>query len=344
MSSTAVDRLDADRARGLRALVVGDGVLDRWVHARPTRLSREAPVPVFSEQRVELRPGGAANVAWNLARLGAATAWIGAVGADRHGRALLERMRSAGCDTSGARPCAGWSTPLKTRVLAAEPHRTPAQVLRLDRDPTSSPAPSDLHRLVLALEQAVGEVDLVVVSDYGYGVVGEYLGPSLEWLANCGTVCVLDPRRFDFHPRGLRALTPNLDDLARTTGRHPDELAEPHALEQAARRLLERSGARWLLATLGNRGMALFGADGERASVPAAGSERVVDVSGAGDTAAAVFGLALAAGTRAEVAMELANAAAGRVVMELGTAAIDLPTLLEAHTLAPRARTGVAIA
>jgi len=308
--------------RRLRALVLGDLVADHYLHAEPARLSREAPVMILRHAREEYGAGGAANAARNLRALGARTRLLGAVGRDASGRALLELVEREGIDTSGVLGLERWSTPTKTRVIAAEPRRSPHQVLRIDREPSGRPEERRIAELDLRLLAQASALDLVLVSDYDYGWVGAQLARTLAALAAEGVCVVLDPRRGMERFRGLTALTPNLEELASFAGLRARELEERAALVEAARLALERCAPRYLLVTLGNRGMALFGEGQPRGGsfLDACGPEQVLDVSGAGDTAAAAFALALAARVPALAAMRLANAAASVVVMKSGTA------------------------
>lgn len=325
----------------LSVVVAGDLVADHYLYGEPTRLSREAPVMVLAHRREELGAGGAANAARNLRSLGAEVQVLGVVGRDRNGRELLERLEREGIDVEGVEALGDWTTPTKTRVLGAEPGRTPQQMLRIDREPAGAPPPEVRARLAARL--AASEIDALLLSDYGYGLLDEELGASARTLAAAGTVVVLDPRRnFDAF-RGLGAMTPNLGELALAARMTPEELETPGGLERAARAVLARTGPELLLVTLGNRGMCLFPRSGEPAlAVPAAGAE-AVDVSGAGDTAAAAFTLALAAGLDGASALRLANAAAGVVVMEPGAAACRLDRLRSALPLAPLPRPAGAV-
>lgn len=318
----------------LRIAVVGHAVADRYVYARPERLSREAPVPVFVEDGEEIRPGGAANVAANLAALGCRVDLFAPIGDDGIGRGLRRELERRGVRVPGGDACAAYCVPVKTRVLAAEPHRTPQQVLRIDRPPTEAPDPSGIARLADALELA--DVDAVLYSDYGYFDLGTYV-PVDRVLRGRGVIRVLDPRLAPGPFELLDALTPNLDDfeaaLASDASVAPRDDGD---LAARAGRARERFGVRDLLVTLGNRGMLLSSGDGAW-HVPPTGRDGVVDVSGAGDTAAAVFTAAIALGESAPVAMALANAAAGDVVMISGTVPVDLGRLRAAWPLAPRA-------
>jgi rfaE bifunctional protein kinase chain/domain len=305
--------------------------------AEPKGLSREAPVIVLRALSERLGAGGAANVARNLRALGAQTRLLGTVGRDARGRELVELLEREGIDVAGVESVPGWSTPTKTRVLAAEPRRSLQQVLRLDRDPAGAPPPA-ARESVRARVRALGsEVDALIVSDYEYGLLDAPLAHETARLAESGLVVVLDPRARLEGFEGLTALTPNLSELARFTGRAPEALSEPRELCAAAAELLERARPRWLLVTRGNSGMALFGEglSAQGVAVEASGTGNVTDVTGAGDTAAAVFTLALARGLAPTEAMCLANAASGVVVQEHGAAVCTPEALRAAVALAP---------
>jgi rfaE bifunctional protein kinase chain/domain len=323
----------------LSVAVAGDLIADRYLLAEPKALSREAPVIVLREVSERLGAGGAANVARNLLALGARTRVLGAVGRDARGRELVELLEGEGVDVGGIASVPGWSTPTKTRVLAAEPRRSLQQVLRLDRDP-QAPVPGAVRaELGERVARLAGEVDALVLSDYDYGLLDEGVARAAARLADAGATVVLDPRSRLAGFEGLSALTPNVPELARFTGRAPEALADPGELARAAGELLERARPRWLLVTRGNSGMALFGAGLPEAgvAVEASGTGNVTDVTGAGDTAAAVFALALAAGEAPIDAMLLANAASGVVVLEHGAAVCTPEALRAAMAAAPPA-------
>ncbi|MEW6071461.1 MAG: PfkB family carbohydrate kinase [Planctomycetota bacterium] len=320
----------------LRVAVVGDLVADHYVFGRPTRLSREAPVMVLRHESEALGTGGAANAARNVRALGARTLLLGAVGADANGRELRRILEEAGVEVEDVRPVRGWMTPTKTRILGADAGRTRHQVLRIDREP-DEPASAAVREAVAArLAALAGQVDAVLVSDYGYGLVGEEVARAAALVRAAGAPVVLDPRACLAPFREATAMTPNLGELAAATGRSPDDLASAEAVAGAAAELRAAYRPRHLLVTLGNRGMALYSDEHPRGlAIRPAGPRDVVDVSGAGDTAAAVFTLALAAGLKAPAAMRLANAAAGVVVMETGAAVCPPDRLRSALPLSP---------
>jgi rfaE bifunctional protein kinase chain/domain len=322
----------------LSVAVLGDLIADHWLYARPTRLSREAPVMVLRHERDAIGAGGASNVARNLRALGARVALFGCVGRDASGRELLAVLDEEGIDTAGVAVVGGWTTPTKMRVVAAEARRSPHQVLRVDREP-SAPAPDPerarAHELV---QDDLERFDALLVSDYGYGLVDGRTAPVARAFRDSGRAAVLAPRaRVESFRGALTAMTPNVGELARFARVEAERLDDPRALGDAARELLARLAPRWMLVTRGNLGMALFGEDlpEEGVAVEASGDGAVTDVTGAGDTAAAVFALALAARAEPARAMVLANAAAGVVVMETGAAVCRPDALAAALNGAP---------
>jgi rfaE bifunctional protein kinase chain/domain len=321
----------------LKVAVVGDLIADHYLYACPTRLSREAPVMVMRYLGEEIGTGGAANVARNVWSLGPGTMLLGACGRDANGREILRMLESEQIDVSGVRSVPEWTTPTKTRVLGAEPGRTMHQVLRIDREP-GAPIAAEVRRgVAAAVRSLAGRIDALLVSDYGYGLVGEELAAAALEVRQAGGIVVLDPRRTYEPFRGVTAVTPNLAELATATFRPIEAMDDQAQVLKAANEFLDRYEPELLLVTMGNRGMALFHRDERRGiTIRAAGSESVIDVSGAGDTAASTFTLGLAAGLEGPRAMRLANAAAGVVVMEHGATVCTLSTLRSALPNAPQ--------
>ena len=322
---------------GLRVAVAGDVICDRYMVCEPKSLSREAPVMVLRHIEERVRPGGAGNVARNLAALGATTTLFGVVGRDSAGRDLRLELESEQVGVENLVSIPGWTTPQKTRVVAAEPRRNVQQVLRIDTEP-GVPADKEVRADVRAqLRAALSNVDLLLLSDYDYGFVDRDLGKLAREFKTAGRLVVFDPRQCLVGLEGLTAVTPNVEELAAFAGVPASHLTQAANLEAAALSVLERASARWILVTRGNNGMALFGEGAPRGgwTVEALGSGNVTDVTGAGDTAAAVFALALARGVDPQQAMVLANAAAGVVVMESGAAVCSPEALRAALECAP---------
>lgn len=310
------------RFAGKRVLVIGDLMLDEFIWGRVSRISPEAPVPVVNVTGESYYPGGAANVARNLREFDTDTAVMGLTGPDSHGKTLIRLLESAGIRTDGVLQEAGAATTVKTRVIARH-----QQVVRVDRERKTALAGEQLRRASQYLEQAVPGVEAIVVADYGKGFLTQPLADQICRLARThGKILAVDP-----HPhtsliwRGATAIKPNRTEAFLAAGLPPAEPVEPvcqdSALLAAARRLRQLWDAENLLVTLGEQGMLLFHDEPEPLHL-AAHAQEVFDVSGAGDTAIAVFTLGLAAGATPAVAAEMANRASGIVVGKLGTATV----------------------
>jgi len=302
---------DLAKFAGVRVLVVGDLMIDEYLWGQVARISPEAPVPVVAVASESETLGGAGNVINNLVALGASVVAAGVVGTDAAGKRLLDRFAQMGVDSAGVVAVDDRPTIRKTRVIAAH-----QQVVRIDRERTGPLAPSVQTALAGAVRQALPAVDLVLVSDYGKGVVTAAL---IAELAAATKTVVADPKGLDFAKyRGVDFLTPNRKEAGLAAGL---DIADDSDLERAASRLLETTGIKNLLVTLGKDGMALF-CPGQEPVRIVAQSRQVFDVSGAGDTVLAVFGLGLACGQPPARAAAIANAAAGIVVGKVGTATV----------------------
>ena len=299
----------------LRILVVGDVMLDHYIWGDATRISPEAPVPVVDIARDSWTAGGAANVALNIASLGAKCAVAGYIGDDEAGVKLtdiLHGKKIATLATPGQAP-----TIVKTRVLVQH-----QQLCRLDREaaPAAYHFPPAKAEALLAREIAAS--DAVILSDYAKGILSNELVARVTALARAaGKFVALDPkpkRTLAFH--GLDLITPNKREALQLAGVE----ATPHAPFPAAEvcaKLHERYATKHLVITLGEDGM-LLSSDGKILKTIPTAAREVYDVSGAGDTSLAGLVLALAAGASLESAAQFANAAAGVVVGKLGTATV----------------------
>lgn len=306
----------ADRLPRARVGVVGDLVADVYVYGKPARLSREAPVVVASYEGEEMVPGSAANTANNLAALGVPAWPVGIVGDDGPGKALKRHFEREGAIADGILVEPGLQTITKTRICLGDLHRSRHQVLRIDRDPDLRMTRDREARLLEAFSAADRRVNAWVVSDYSYPLLTPRVIAAIRRAARRKIVVVDSHDRLLEFP-GVEAVTPNHEEALRLLGLKDNRLPA----EEVGRALLRRVRARRVLLTLGKDGMVLV----ERtrtARIPAAGSDEAVDVSGCGDTVAAVFTAALAAGCRPLEAAQLANFAASVVVMKPRTATL----------------------
>jgi D-beta-D-heptose 7-phosphate kinase/D-beta-D-heptose 1-phosphate adenosyltransferase len=309
------------RIKGLRILVIGDVMLDHYVWGDATRISPEAPVPVVDIARDSWTAGGAANVALNIASLGARCSVAGFIGEDDAGErlsAILQDKNIAIIPTPGEAP-----TILKTRVLVQH-----QQLCRLDREapPTAYEFPVAKTKALLA--RAIAACDAVILSDYAKGILSNELVARVTELARAeGKFIALDPkpkRKLEF--KNLDLITPNKREALQLAGIEPAPHTPFPAAEVCAR-LHELYATRNLVITLGEEGMLLSSNGAILKTIPTAARE-VFDVSGAGDTSLAALVLALAAGAPLEMAAQFANAAAGVVVGKLGTATVTPKELI----------------
>jgi len=305
-----------------RILVVGDLMLDEFLWGNVSRISPEAPVPIVNVTGESFYPGGAANVARNLREFTAHVSIMGIAGADAAGDRLLGLLAEAGIDTSGVQRDAEFSTIRKTRVIARN-----QQVVRVDRERKSRMTEPALARASEQLDRIAPAIDAIVVADYGKGFVTQALADHLCRSAReHGKILTVDP-----HPHtsldwsGVTAVKPNRLEAFLAAGMPPSEPVTPVLADEALLEVGSRLRRRWqaenLLITLGEHGMLLLSGDAPPAHMPTHAKE-VFDVSGAGDTAIAVFTLGLAAGGSAMDAAELANRASGIAVGKLGTATV----------------------
>jgi len=307
----------------VRALVVGDLMLDQFVWGTVRRISPEAPVPVVQVADEDVRPGGAGNVVSNIAALGGRAAVCGIVGRDAAGERLVTALRARRADTRGVVVSRVSPTTQKTRIIAHH-----QQVVRLDRESGAGPDGAGARHVRDFVLRHRARYDVLVVSDYGKGAIGpDLLGALAEASGRAPFTWVLDPKRVNFaHYRRASLVKPNREEAAAASG---VEIRDAGTLREAGSRLLERWEAGAVLISRGEEGMALFkpGAHGVVVEEFPTVAREVFDVTGAGDTVLATCALALGAGGTLEEATVLANHAAGLVVGKIGTATVGADEL-----------------
>ncbi len=309
--------------RNSRVLCIGDLMLDRFVYGEVSRISPEAPIPVFRIERQTAMLGGAGNVVRNLIALGAGACFVAVVGDDPVGRDLItmvgaEERVEPYLPVERRRP-----STLKTRYIAGG-----QQLLRADSETTEPIAAETAETVIRVASEAVTACDIVVLSDYAKGVLTEKVVESVIAAARAtDTPVVVDPKGSDFtHYRGATVLTPNQRELAAVTQMPVDE---DSAVIAAGEALIERCAIEAVVVTRGKDGMTLVARDGAHQHLPAV-TRDVYDVSGAGDTVVATFAAALGRGAPLADAARLANYAAGVVVGKVGTAVVHNDDLLHA--------------
>jgi rfaE bifunctional protein kinase chain/domain len=308
-----------------RIAVVGDIVADIYIFGKPHRLSREAPVIVVRHEGEKLVPGSAANTAHNLMALGATVYPIGVVGDDPPGRAVIDLLDGPLAKADGIIIDNQRHTTTKTRIMAGDAHTTKQQVIRIDKEPDGDSS-VEIEKLICErIEAALPEVDAIVVSDYGYDVLSPKVVKLVRQAAR-DKIVVVDSRARMKDFKGVTLATPNEAEAEAAAG---ISIRNDSDVSEIGRRLLEATGNDAVLMTRGNLGMALFEKDAPEAHIPVRGGDEVVDVSGAGDTVAAVAALGLAGGATSAEAANLANFAAGLVVMKSGTATTTREEILD---------------
>lgn len=312
------------RFHELRILVAGDLMLDQYIRGSVSRISPEAPVPVVQVSQDTCLPGGAGNVAVNLASLGARVSVLGIVGYDEAGLKLRTEFAAMGIEAAGVLADSSRVTSQKCRVIAER-----QQVIRYDRETAASLNASVETALLKKLERAAADADAVILSDYGKGVVTPRLLKSAIALCRKRRIPItVDPKIEHFQLyRGVTCITPNIQEAYAGMRQSVKSGVEP--LTALGRSILQKLRCRSLLITRGPDGMSLFSGDGSVKHIPTRARE-VFDVTGAGDTVIAVLTLGLAGGLSARDSAGLANCAAGIVVGKLGTASATPRELLDA--------------
>jgi D-beta-D-heptose 7-phosphate kinase/D-beta-D-heptose 1-phosphate adenosyltransferase len=310
-------------AQNQHVVIIGDAMLDVYLRGDVDRISPEAPVPVVRVRERKLALGGAANVAQNVAALGAGCDLVAAIGDDQAGVTLRAHLDAGGMQSRSLvtvdRP-----TTTKTRVMARS-----QQLVRFDEEEDADLSPQDIQRVLDAVAAALPDATAVVFEDYNKGVLVPAVIEGAIALARSRQLpIVVDPKfRNFFSYRGSTVFKPNRRELEGALGAAVD-LEHPAALPETFARL----GVEHLLLTLGERGMALVAADGVVHRVPTTARE-VYDVVGAGDTVTAYLATMLAAGATALEAAIVANYAAGVEVGKLGAASVTPAEVLDAFDL-----------
>jgi D-beta-D-heptose 7-phosphate kinase/D-beta-D-heptose 1-phosphate adenosyltransferase len=307
----------------LRLLVVGDIMLDKYIWGEVKRISPEAPVPVVRATHRSEQPGGAANVAMNLARLGAQVTVLGFTGGDSDEQLLDQHLRTNDV-TPAFVSTKDFPTITKLRILGGH-----QQIVRLDSESLGVHPAEDHARLLQLALQTLPGTHAVVLSDYAKGALNqEVCQKVIKAARDLGIPVLVDPKSADFACyRGATTICPNLRELSAAAHMDATDLG---LLLDAAESMVAEFDLQFLTVTLSEKGIALL-RSGSRFMAPAV-ARSVFDVSGAGDTVIAVLALSLASGLRPETGAQLANLAAGIVVGKVGTAPVEKHELLAALT------------
>ena len=303
-------------------------MLDEFVWGKVGRISPEAPVPVVEVTGESFYPGGAANVARNLREFVDRVAIIGLLGKDRGGKQLRELLSEQNIDTSNAVEEATFHTIVKTRIIARQ-----QQVVRVDREKFAGPSGSQIEAVVAALRKSIPQTDAIIFEDYGKGFLStELVSQIADAARTAGKIVAADPNpRNLVEWRGLTVIKPNRSEAFLAAGiptGDPDTVpSQDSDLKRAGETLLKKWKTENVLITLGEHGMMLFQPNEAPHYIPTKARE-VFDVSGAGDTAIALFTLGLACGATPTEAAEIANHGSAVVVSKLGTATVTRDELI----------------
>lgn len=316
------------RANKKRILVIGDLMLDEFVWGKVGRISPEAPVPVVEVTGESPYPGGAANVARNLREFTEGVAVVGLVGSDRCGQQLRGLLGEQKIDTTDVIEDADFPTIVKTRIIARN-----QQIVRVDREMVRSPSPSQVSRIVENVRRRLSQIDAIIFEDYGKGLLSAELVEQIcSDAMSAGKIVSGDPNpRHPIAWKHMTAMKPNRSEVFLAAGLPWSDPTDPpdkdEALLKAGHALLEKWDTKFLLITLGEQGMMLFQKGSQPHHIPTK-AQQVFDVSGAGDTAIALFTLALCCDATASEAAEIANHGSAVVVGKLGTATVTLEELV----------------
>jgi D-beta-D-heptose 7-phosphate kinase/D-beta-D-heptose 1-phosphate adenosyltransferase len=307
----------------LKIAVVGDVMLDRYWWGSVTRISPEAPVPVVRLSRTSVAPGGAANVASNIAGLGAATILVGITGKDVEAeilRGLVEENPFIDCRLI---EISNRDTTVKTRIVAHDQH-----VVRIDQETSAEISATDSSEILRMIDTFISDVDVMIISDYAKGfLTAELISGIIGLSKRAGKPVIVDPKGKDYSKyRGATLLTPNKQEAAEACGLDAETT---DLVELSGKMLLNDLDLDSLLITRGGEGMTILEKGIEPQHLTAT-ARKVYDVTGAGDTVIATLATAIAAGIPLSNAAILANVAAGIVVEQVGTSSISLTKLRRA--------------
>ncbi|MFH1715130.1 MAG: PfkB family carbohydrate kinase [Elusimicrobiota bacterium] len=307
-----------DSFKGKKVLVIGDLVLDEYWHGITGRVSREAPVLILDYEGKTCTLGGAANAINNAASLGANVIPISVLGSDPAADTIIDMFKSSGINCDGIINDKDVITPTKVRVMAGCMHTARQQVLRIDKQFKDDFSENLKKRIIETINKYSKWADVIIVSDYGIGVISPVVVEAINELGGKGIPVIVDSRYSLNSFRNILIATPNEDEAGDALQKNINN----NNAEESARSLAAALKSKAMLITMGREGMALF--DGkDYHKLPIVGSSDIVDVTGAGDTVVAVISLAYTAGVPWLDAAKLANAAASIVVMHRGSAVVS---------------------
>lgn len=317
-----------EQFEGKKVVVIGDLVADQFLSGTIARVSREAPVFILRHEDTQTYPGAAANAAANISALGGTPILVGTIGSDPEGRLLRSALTSSGvnCDRIVE---TSQRTTTKLRVLAGQHYAQRQQVIRIDFEGSSGSDKEVNERIIEHIQAAASEAHAIVISDYGYGVIGSRVFETALAISREKQIALIVDSRFRLADLGgATSATPNQEEV--------ENLLGESFTDEDCVRLADRLGFDSLLVTRGNQGMLLCQKDRDAISIDAVGSLEPIDVTGAGDTVIAAYSLGIAAGLGFESSARIANHAGGIVVMKKGTATVTATELIRSISRAEK--------
>lgn len=313
-----------NKFKNAKVLVIGDIMVDHFIYGNVERISPEAPVPIVNVNKETITPGGAANVANNVAKLGATAYIFGVVGNDYNGSVLKQLMRKEGnIVSSGIIDLNGFKTITKTRVIANN-----QQVVRFDREDNEKFNNEIYNALISSIRDAAKNVDAAIISDYGKGLIQKQFFKDITGMVRqMHKFVALDPKiqNFGFY-NNVSILTPNINEASEGSG---IKIKDESTLNKASKKLFKMVKPDYVLITRGADGMSLFYPDNTQYHLKAR-AQKVYDVTGAGDTVISTITIAKSIGADILDACHLANVAAGIAVSQIGTYAVSAAEIKEA--------------
>ncbi len=312
-----------EKFKNAKVLVIGDIMVDHFIYGTVDRISPEAPVPVVNVKKETITPGGAANVANNVAKLGATVYIFGITGNDHNGAILKQLMRNeSNIISSGITEVNGFNTITKTRVIANN-----QQVVRFDREDNKKFNKELYATLISSIKEAAKNVDSAIISDYGKGLIQrQFFNEITKMLRDTGKFVALDPKvqNFGFY-KNISILTPNTNEASDGSR---IKIKDEASLNKASQRIFAKVKPDYVLITRGADGMSLFYPNGAQHHLKAH-AQKVYDVTGAGDTVISTITVAKSIGANILDACHLANVAAGIAVSQLGTYAVSAAEIID---------------
>ncbi len=311
-----------DKFRGKRILVLGDLMLDKFIWGDVSRISPEAPVPIVHVTSQSNLLGGAANTANNLRSLDAEVFIAGVIGKDKVGKELLEELRIKGINTDDIIVDKERPTTLKTRVISLN-----QQIIRIDKESRKEINDSISNKILGYIEKISSDVDGLIISDYGKGVITHRILENISRIARSNSVpIVVDPNLRNFLSyKNITAFVSNQQDTVEALG---IKVINETSLRNIGYKLVSSLDCEGVVITRGRKGMVVFDKDGNLSHIPAIPRD-VFDVTGVSDTVTSTFTLALTSGANLVEAARLANYAGWIVVGKVGTATVNRNELLE---------------